>query len=141
MRTQRTAVTAALLAATVLVAGCGAGGGPDVPQEASGTLEQLAERARCDRPDVRTDSAELRQASCATDDGKYVLLTFATDRGQRDWINQAKDYGGSYLVGRRWVVAGDERTVTAVRGRLGGTVETAPPHRPQGSHGSHGSHH
>ncbi|WP_406860546.1 hypothetical protein [Streptomyces solicamelliae] len=134
MQTQRSAVTAALLAAMLM--GCGAGE-PDVPQEASGSLEQLAERARCAKPDVRADTAELRQASCATDDGTYVLLTFATDRGQREWINQAKDYGGSYLVGRRWVVSGDEDTVTAVRGRLGGTVETAAPHRPQSSHGSH----
>ncbi|WP_418956694.1 hypothetical protein [Streptomyces tritici] len=134
MQTQRTAVTAALLA--VMLMGCGTGE-PEAPEEASGTLEQLAERARCAAPDVRAGTAELRQASCRTQDGSYVLLTFATDRGQREWINQAKDYGGAYLVGRRWVVAGDERTVTAVRGRLGGTVETAAPHRPQESHGSH----
>ncbi|HEY9372538.1 hypothetical protein [Streptomyces sp.] len=141
MRTKRTAVTTALLTATVLVTGCG---GPQAPQEASGTLEQLAEKARCDAPDMATDAAELRQASCKTDDGTYVLLTFATDRGQREWINEAKDYGGSYLVGRRWVVAGDERTVTAVRGRLGGTVETAAPHQPHASptgDGGHSGHH
>ena len=46
--------------------------------------------------------------------------------------------------GPQVVVAGDERTVTAVRGRLGGTVETAAPHEPhagQSSHSSHTGHH
>ena len=49
-----------------------------------------------------------------------MLATFATDRGQREWINEANDYGGSYLVGRKWVAVGDAKVVTALRGRLGG---------------------
>jgi outer membrane murein-binding lipoprotein Lpp len=139
MRTRRI-TTAAVLAATVLVSGCGR---DEAPQEATGTLEQIAAKADC-APDIQTDAAELRQAQCATDDGKWILLTFATDRGQREWINQAKDYGGSYLVGRKWVAAGDAGAVTALRGRLGGTVETAAPHEPhagQSSHSSHTGHH
>ena len=75
------------------------------PATASGTLEQLAARAAC-QPVLSTDSAELRQANCTTKDGRYVLATFATDRGQREWINEAEDYGGVYLVGRKWVAVG-----------------------------------
>ncbi|MEU2681223.1 hypothetical protein ABZ638_30495 [Streptomyces sp. NPDC007107] len=141
---------ALLMAAGALTAcGGGADGGgvdgrgvdgddrPDVPPTASGTLEQIASKARCE-PDLQTDAEEIRQANCTTDDGRYVLATFATDRGQREWINEANDYGGSYLVGRKWVAVGDAEVVAALRGRLGGTVETASPHH-SGNSGGGGS--
>ncbi|MFC9246508.1 hypothetical protein ACFT7S_21700 [Streptomyces sp. NPDC057136] len=126
----------------VLLAGCGGGaadgdGEREVPPTATGTLEQLAAKARCE-PNLQTDAEEIRQANCRTADGRYVLATFATDRGQREWIDEANDYGGSYLVGRRWVAVGDPKVVAALRGRLGGTVETASPHH-SGSSGSGGS--
>ncbi|MGW6570005.1 hypothetical protein, partial [Streptomyces sp. NPDC054975] len=113
MRTRRTAAVAAILLA---LAACESTPAPD---EASGSLEEIAERAGC-APDVQTDASELRQTSCATDDGTYVLTTFATDRGLREWLNQAKDYGGSYLVGRKWAVSGEAATVERVRLRGGG---------------------
>ncbi|MFH9764327.1 hypothetical protein ACH4MJ_36430 [Streptomyces anulatus] len=141
------------LAGLLLLAGCnaepaddGGDGERPTPEPAvTGTLEQLARKAGCD-PNVQTDAAELRQANCTTDDGRYILTTFATDRGQREWINEAKDYGGSYLVGRQWVAVGDPDVVAALRGRLGGTVETASPHHSGdsgggGSEGGHSGHH
>ncbi|MBQ1116784.1 hypothetical protein ACH4MN_01210 [Streptomyces anulatus] len=144
---------ALVLAGLLLLAGCSAepaddGDGrerPTPPPAATGTLEQLAKKAGCD-PNVQTDAAELRQANCTTDDGRYILTTFATDRGQREWINEANDYGGSYLVGRQWVAVGDPAVVAALRGRLGGTVETASPHHSGdsgggGSEDGHSGHH
>ncbi|KND35787.1 hypothetical protein ACFRMO_19660 [Streptomyces anulatus] len=136
---------ALVLAGLLLLAGCNTepaeGGGdgerPTPKPAATGTLEQLARKAGCD-PNVQTDAAELRQANCTTDDGRYVLTTFASDRGLREWINEAKDYGGSYLVGRQWVAVGDPDVVAALRGRLGGTVETASPHH-SGDSGGGGS--
>ncbi|MFI8866253.1 hypothetical protein ACIGNW_04975 [Streptomyces sp. NPDC053707] len=131
----------ALLTAAGALTACGGGAdgddGPAVPPTASGTLEQIASKARCE-PDLQTDAEEIRQANCTNDDGRYVLATFATDRGQREWINEANDYGGSYLVGRKWVAVGDAEVVAALRGRLGGTVETASPHH-SGNSGSGGS--
>ncbi|MFT9668028.1 hypothetical protein ACMZ5F_18805 [Streptomyces rhizosphaericola] len=145
-----------LLAALLLLTGCSAGGEeeaadgagkdhPSAPPTATGTLEQLAEKSGCE-PKVQTDADELRQANCTTSTGRYVLTTFATDRGQREWINEAKDYGGSYLVGRRWVAAGEAKVVAVLRGRLGGTVETASPHHSGesgdgGSEEGHSGHH
>jgi hypothetical protein len=128
------AVTAALAALTV--AGCGAGGGQDdaVPPTATGSLEHLAAEAKC-RPDMQTDADEIRQAICTTGQGKFVLATFATDRGQREWINEAKDYGGHYLVGRKWVAVGDDGVVTALRSTLGGTLEQGAQHG--GGHAGH----
>ncbi|MFI8004543.1 hypothetical protein [Streptomyces sp. NPDC086010] len=140
---------AAVLAGFALLTACGGGAdgddGPDVPATAKGTLEQLASKADCE-PRVQTDADELRQADCTTGDGRYVLATFATDRGQREWINEANDYGGSYLVGRKWVAVGDPEVVAALRGRLGGTVETASQHHSGtggsgGSEGGHSGHH
>lgn len=120
----------ALLTAAGALTACGGGADgddrPAVPPTASGTLEQIASKARCE-PDLQTDAEEIRQANCTTDDGRYVLATFATDRGQREWINEANDYGGSYLVGRKWVAVGDAEVVAALRGLLEGRWR--PPRR------------
>jgi hypothetical protein len=117
-------ITAALLALTA----CGSQGGEaSVPPTATGSLERLASRAGCD-PDVQTDADEIRQAICRNGDGKFVLATFATDRGQREWLDEAQDYGGHYLVGRKWVAVGDMDVVTALRGTLGGTMEEGRGH-------------
>lgn len=125
----------AVIAALVL-AGCGSGGsdeGQDVPETASGSLEQLAAEVSC-APDIQIDADDIRQAICKDSgakagDGKFILATFATDRGQREWINGAKDYGGHYLVGRKWVAVGDETsTLTALRKTLGGDLEEGTDH-------------
>ncbi|MFF8843823.1 hypothetical protein ACF08N_14060 [Streptomyces sp. NPDC015127] len=138
--TRRAARTGLAVVVLALAAACssgsdddgrvGAGGGAEAPRTATGSLEEIARQAECE-PNIQTDAAELRQANCTTADGTYVLATFATDRGQREWINEANDYGGTYLVGRKWVAVGDEKVVAALRGRLGGTVETGTQH---GSH-------
>ncbi|MGW6583490.1 hypothetical protein ACWF76_29615 [Streptomyces globisporus] len=150
---RRDGATALVLAGILFLTGCssepaedGGGQGRPTPKPAAtGTLEELAKKAGCD-PNVQTDAAELRQANCKTSGRRYVLTTFATDRGQREWINEAKDYGGSYLVGRRWVAVGEPDVVAALRGRLGGTVETASPHHSGtsgggGSEDGHSGHH
>ncbi|MFC5800298.1 hypothetical protein [Streptomyces formicae] len=145
MRTERRRITtpialaALALTAVAALTGCGADDeeAPDAPETATGTLEQLAAKAEC-KPNIQTDAEELRQANCTTGDGKYVLATFATDRGQREWINEANDYGGSYLVGRKWVAVGDEKVVAALRGRLGGTVEAGSSHDQHSGSGSGG---
>jgi hypothetical protein len=147
---RRAAVRAGLaLAVLALTAACGAGGdgndaddgkdGAQAPRTATGSLEELARQADCE-PNIQTDADELRQANCRTADGKYVLATFSTDRGQREWINEANDYGGTYLVGRRWVAVGDEKVVEALRGRLGGEVETGTQHGSGGEEGGHEGH-
>ncbi|WP_320781090.1 hypothetical protein [Streptomyces sp. CRN 30] len=126
------AVTAGAALALLALTGCGAGddggaGDARSPRTATGSLEQLAGEAGC-RPDLQTDADEIRQAICKNTDGKFVLATFATDRGQREWLNAAKDYGGHYLVGRKWVAVGGTEVVTALRGRLGGTMEEGISH-------------
>jgi hypothetical protein len=133
-------LTGAAVAALLALTGCG--GGSDgkgaaaketVPPTATGSLEDLAAEVKC-KPSIQTDADEIRQGVCAISTGKFILATFATDRGQREWLNGAKDYGGSYLVGAKWVAVGDQKMVTSLRGRLGGTLEEGA------SHASHAGH-
>ncbi|ALO93415.1 MULTISPECIES: hypothetical protein [Streptomyces] len=115
-------------AAVLTLAGCGSGGTTEsVPPTATGSLEHLAAEVKC-APNMQTDADEIRQAICRTGEGKFILATFATDRGQREWINDAKDYGGHYLVGRKWVAVGDDGVVKALRGTLGGDLEDGADH-------------
>ncbi|MFF5160103.1 hypothetical protein ACFY3N_28435 [Streptomyces sp. NPDC000348] len=142
MRVTRPMLALTGAVAVLALAGCGTGGdGADrVPPTATGSLEHLAAEAKCE-PNMQTDADTIRQALCGKGDEKYVLATFATDRGQREWLNTAKDYGGYYLVGRKWVAVGEERTVTALRSTLGGTMEEGSEHmNPGGSH-NRGGHH
>ncbi|MFF1447043.1 hypothetical protein ACFVYF_02555 [Streptomyces sp. NPDC058274] len=130
----------ALLALT----GCGGSGAADqddkVPATATGSLEDLASEVKCE-PDIQTDADEIRQAVCKNTDGKFILATFATDRGQREWLNSAKDYGGAYLVGAKWVAVGEMKTVMALRGQLGGTMEEgASHHSASGGGGTEATH-
>ncbi|MEU3886910.1 hypothetical protein [Streptomyces sp. NPDC029041] len=141
MRVTRPMLALSGAVAILALAGCGGSGGKDaaaVPKEVSGSLEHIAAEADC-KPNMQTDADTIRQALCKKGKEKYVLATFSTDRGQREWLNSAKDYGGYYLVGRKWVAVGQQKTVTALQGTLGGTMEEGSEHmNPGGSHNKNG---
>ncbi|MFD8255028.1 hypothetical protein [Streptomyces werraensis] len=142
MRVTRPKLALTCAVAALALAGCGSGGHGEhaVPPTATGSLEKLAAEAKCD-PDMQTDADTIRQALCEKGDEKYVLATFSTDRGQAEWLNTAKDYGGYYLVGRKWVAVGEEKTVEALRTELGGDLEEGSEHmNPGGSHNKGGHH-
>ena len=136
---------AGTVAALLMLTGCGSADDAEaaVPKTATGTLEHIAGEVGC-KPDMQTDADTIRQALCTNKDGdfdgKFVLATFATDRGQAEWLAGAKDYGGYYLVGRKWVASGEEKVIAALRDRLGGTVETGADHH-SGSGGGSGESH
>ncbi|MEU9985545.1 hypothetical protein AB0E10_01860 [Streptomyces sp. NPDC048045] len=135
MRLTRPTLAVVGAAAVLALTGCGSGGDTKkVPPTATGSLESLAAEVKC-KPNMQTDADEIRQAICKNTDGRFILATFATDRGQREWINDAKDYGGYYLVGRKWVAVGDNGVVKALRGTLGGDVEIGTDHHAHGAHG------
>jgi hypothetical protein len=134
--TRQKLAMAGVVGVVLALSGCGSGGEEAMPETApetaTGSLEQLASEVNC-RPDIQTDAAEIRQAICENGDGKFILATFATDQGQRAWLDAAQDYGGHYLVGAKWVAVGETKVVTALRGQLGGTMEEGLAH-----HGSSG---
>ncbi|MEU1622286.1 hypothetical protein ABZ479_33925 [Streptomyces sp. NPDC005722] len=116
---------AAVAVVALAVTGCGgqdtdATGGPVA-------LERIGEAAGC-TPQLQTDVEELRQGACTTARGAYVMLTFASAAGQKSWLEEAEPYGGSYLIGERWVVEADPEALEPVREKLGGRVEEGAHH-------------
>jgi hypothetical protein len=135
--TRASALLGSVLALT-LVTGCGGGETPSRPVSAAGaaqgnagppaTLKQLATKTGCKKPQVQTDAEELRQGVCKTDKGQYTVTTFSTDKGRDDWLEEAKKWGGNYLVGTRWVIAGNDPGVLQVFSeKVGGNIESAAP--------------
>ncbi|MFG1697137.1 hypothetical protein [Nonomuraea sp. NPDC049309] len=94
---------------------------PSLYQEAALSAEDLAGKVGC-KPDMRTKAAELRQGVCKTSVGNYVITSFTTEQGKRDWLDYAQMYGGTYLVGRRWVVTASPAVLETLRKTLGGEV-------------------
>ncbi|MET9113062.1 hypothetical protein ABZX38_02535 [Streptomyces longwoodensis] len=148
MKVTRPMLAVAGAAAVLTLAGCTSGTEQraTVPVTATGSLEHLAAEVKC-TPNIQIDADEIRQAVCKDAGGvkgaqgaeggaagKFILATFATDRGQREWINGAKDYGGHYLVGRKWVAVGETGTVTALRRTLGGDIEEGTDHSAHSGH-------
>ncbi|MEU3506780.1 hypothetical protein ABZ733_02500 [Streptomyces longwoodensis] len=145
MKVTRPMLAVAGAAAVLTLAGCASGTEQraTVPVTATGSLEHLAAEVKC-TPNIQIDADEIRQAVCkdakgaqaakGAPAGKFILATFATDRGQREWINGAKDYGGHYLVGRKWVAVGETGTVTALRRTLGGDIEEGTDHSAHSGH-------
>ncbi|MEY2226407.1 MULTISPECIES: hypothetical protein [Streptomyces] len=104
------------------------------PAAAPGTsLEQIATAIGC-TAEVNVEAEELRQGGCQAGQVVYRMVTFAAEKGLHSWLTEARMYGGLYLVGDRWVVtAPTEEALTALRGRLGGSLETGDSHG--GAHG------
>lgn len=111
------------------LAGCGSGSGSAAKTPTGGPmgLDKIAGAIGC-TASLQTDSADIRQASCTTAKASYVLLTFTTQSGQREWLTDAEPYGGSYLVGTRWVVEAEPELLTPVQKQLGGSVESGTDH-------------
>ncbi|MET7337645.1 hypothetical protein [Nonomuraea sp. NPDC005650] len=128
------------LAALVLVAGCGsearpvamASPAPGRYQEAALSAEELAAKVGC-KPAMRTKAAELREGVCRTADGNYVVTSFTTEQGRREWLDYAQMYGGSHLVGRRWVVSAAPAVLETLRKTLGGELQTGQSATPSGA--------
>ncbi|MER7759053.1 hypothetical protein [Streptomyces sp. NPDC097619] len=126
-RTRGRLVLPLLCAAAALL-----GGGPArPPTPGSGeppSPAALGRAAGC-RPEQVTAAAELWEGACRTPRGALRLLRFATAGGQRAWLAEARAYGGTYLVGDRWlVVAQDPGALPGLRDRLGGTFGTGDRH-------------
>ena len=131
------ALGAALLCAGGLVSGCGGSSQADGKKKEQAhaakelgkpgkpaALTQIADAIGC-KATIVTEADELRQGACQSSKGdRYTMVTFATAKGQKDWLNTSKDYWGMYLVGARWSVTGQSSgSLKPLRAKLGGAIE------------------
>ncbi|KUO08035.1 hypothetical protein AQJ58_32255 [Streptomyces sp. DSM 15324] len=127
------------LTAALLLAGCGGGSGDGgeertaasksaAPTARPMTLEAMGKAVGCTTaPQEAGKTLDFRQGVCKSAHAQFVLLTFDTAEGQRDWLDTAMIYGGVYLVGDRWVLSADPRSeMEKLRGELGGKIEESP---------------
>ncbi|MEU9735073.1 hypothetical protein [Streptomyces sp. NPDC048002] len=132
----RHAVAVGLLALVPLVAGCGGDGADDradAPKAskvsaapaagvvAPAKVEVIAGLTGCEA-EIRIDADELRQGVCRTEEADFLITTFPEERLKETWLDSASVYGGTYLVGTRWVVGAEREQLGPLREKLGGTV-------------------
>lgn len=103
--------------------GDGGSAGPSAVAAGPATVEQLAEAVGC-TAQIRMTVEDYRQGVCKKGGTGYTLITFTTEKNKRDWVDYAQMYGGTYLIGTRWVIGtDDEKNVKGAQGKLGGSVE------------------
>jgi hypothetical protein len=133
-RPPRALAAAGALVVLSLVAACGgdqgAGGGKAAPSVtaapaagvvAPAKVEVIAGLTGC-KAKIRIDADELRQGLCHTKEADYVITTFPEEKFKETWLEEARVYGGKYLVGTRWVVSVKPALLESFRAKLGGTI-------------------
>jgi hypothetical protein len=90
------------------------------PDEAD--IAAVARAAGC-TPRQTVRNATYTQAACITPSSHLTITTFASDKGQQEWLDEAIPYGGAYLIGKRWVVGANDPTgMNKIATSLGGTI-------------------
>ncbi|MFE9258786.1 hypothetical protein [Streptomyces sp. NPDC006879] len=135
--TSRARTAALLAAALAFLAACSARSENVEPP----TVASLAKVVGC-KPELVTDARELTEGACRTGEGAFRLLTFSAKEGEENWLTEAKAYGGTYLVGERWVVIASQPTaLPELRSSLGGRIEGGAEHQGAAPGHAGGSHH
>ncbi|GGP85695.1 hypothetical protein [Streptomyces melanogenes] len=97
-------------------------------QEEPPPTEKIAAAIGCTL-DTAVTAEELHEAACAAKGTQYRVMSFATREGEQVWLDEAEAYGGTYLVGPRWViVCQPEGATEALKAKLGGELQKAPSH-------------
>lgn len=133
----RALAAAGVLITLPLVTACGGGddgkgadGGKAAPSVtaapaagvvAPAKVEVIAGLTGC-KAKIRIDADELRQGLCHTKKADYLITTFPEEKFKETWLEEARVYGGKYLVGTRWVVSVKPALLESFRAKLGGTI-------------------
>ncbi|MBB4904425.1 hypothetical protein FHR82_000635 [Actinophytocola algeriensis] len=100
---------------------------PPPPPDRAYTVEELAEKVGC-TPEFQGKTSDFRQAACATDATRYMLLDFTTDEKKQAWLDTARLYGATYLVGDRWALTSLEvADMERLHSELGGSLLEGDP--------------
>jgi hypothetical protein len=87
------------------------------------TVEQLAATVGC-TPTFQGKTSDFRQAHCKVGKTDFLMLDFLTDDGAQAWYDTAIIYGGSYLVGERWILtSSSEDEMAKLQDELGGSIK------------------
>ncbi|GAA2158478.1 hypothetical protein [Actinomadura napierensis] len=125
------ALAAAAVLALPLAAGCQAGkagaSGDGDRAAAPASLDELASRTGCSLVG-RRKAEQLQQGNCRNSRGQYVLVSFDRDQDMNAWLDEAKPWGGTYLVGTRWVAVSTPATLQSLRKDLGGRIQSGEMH-------------
>lgn len=136
LRAARRVAVAGGLAFLPLLAGCGDGeerasdaakaakvsAAPSAGVVAPAKVEVIAGLTGCTAK-IRIEADELRQGVCHTKKADYLITTFPEEKYKRTWLDSARVYGGTYLVGTRWVVSAEPELLGSFREKLGGTIQ------------------
>ena len=68
------------------------------------------------------------------------MLTFKDDKAEQTWLAAAKEWGGTYLIGPRWVIVGTPQNLRGFHERLGGKIELGDDHGGGAGHQGHQGH-
>ncbi|GAA3853469.1 hypothetical protein GCM10023084_04640 [Streptomyces lacrimifluminis] len=93
-------------------------------------VEVIARLTGCEVT-IRTDAEELREGVCQTADGDYLITTFPAEKYKLTWLDSAAIYGGTYLVGTKWVISAPPKLQELLRQKVGGTVQDLSDHDAQ----------
>jgi hypothetical protein len=85
-------------------------------------VEVIAALTGC-KAKIRVEADELREGVCHTKEADYLITTFPAEKYKLAWLDAASVYGGTYLVGSRWVVSAKPRMLEGFRSELGGTIQ------------------
>ncbi|MFJ5726861.1 hypothetical protein [Streptomyces paradoxus] len=135
VRRPRALAAAAVLVVLPLLTACGGDGDKDTGGKAAprvtaapaagvvapAKVEVIAGLTGC-KAKIRIDADELRQGLCHTKQADYLITTFPEEKLKETWLEEARVYGGKYLVGTRWVVSVKPALLESFRAKLGGTI-------------------
>ncbi|WP_070013329.1 hypothetical protein [Streptomyces abyssalis] len=122
------AVAVVAAVSTALVFGGDSGTATVAKSSKPPTVEKLASALKC-KADIQKKVEDYRLGVCTAKKTKYTFVTFKDNRAKRGWLDFSKDYGGTYLVGSRWIVVTDAPSkLGPIQGKWGGTVERGKNH-------------
>ncbi|WP_314174682.1 hypothetical protein [Streptomyces winkii] len=116
--------------AALLLGGCSGDSGTASVAKSSKppTVEKLAGALKC-KADIQKKVEDYRLGACKADKTLYTFVTFKDNHAKRGWLDYSKDYGGTYLVGSRWIVVTDKPSkLGPIQAQYGGTVERGRGH-------------
>lgn len=117
--------------AVMLLAGCG---GPDTAAVAKSskppTIKNLGAAVGCKPENPRKGKLkDYRQGVCKVKKTTYTFVTFDNNKAKRGYLDYSKWYGGTYLVGSRWIVVTQQASKLGVlQAKFGGSVEKGRQH-------------